>query len=233
MKQSFLIFLYLIAILPFTGCSEDEDGNDDNVAIENPMVLLEPTIPSAMSSSSDPYAQAANAMVISATSFASIGASFFTDIENASPATSSLPGGIGTCSYYEYSAGGSTVAYQACEDETKYYLDVYYQQSTTLDQVLALEQKKDGSSGTMELTSGVSYVVSWSVSNDELTMSIEYNNVLVYKLVSDQNTGSGSVVYYDETDTGAKQVFEWDASGAGTYTSYDSSGSIVDTASWS
>ncbi|WP_422360714.1 hypothetical protein [Reichenbachiella sp.] len=232
MKQTFLIFLYLISILPFTGCSEDEDGSDSNVTIENPMDLLEPTIPSSMSSSSDPYAQAANAMVISATSFATIGASFFAGVENATPTTSTLPGGVGSCSYYEYSANEATVAYQACEDDNNYYLDVYYQEGATLEQVLSLEQKKDGTSGSMELTSGISYLVSWNLVGDELTMSIKSDNVLVYELTSNQSTGSGSVVYYDETDSGAKQVFEWDANGSGSYTSYDSSGTVLESASW-
>lgn len=234
MKKIPFVLLYLLCLVPFSSCDEDEEKNmEDEVAIENPLTNLDANIPVGLSSSDDPYAQAANAMVISATSFAAIGSAYFSNIEQASSATSPLPGGIGTCSYYEYTAGGSTVAYQACEDDTNYYLDVYYQEESTLDKVFELEQKKDGTSGTMEITSGISYIVSWSASNEELKMSIEYDNVLVYELISNQKTGSGSVVFYEENASEAKQVFEWDANGAGTYTSFDSDGAILESASWS
>lgn len=231
MKKTLLILLYLISVVPFTSCDEDEVV-DNNVAIENPIANLEPNIPNALSSSSDPYAQAATSMVISATSFTAIGASFFTDVENASVASSPLPAGQGSCSYYEYSTGGSTIAYQACEDDINYYLDVYYQQAETLEKVLTLEQKKDGSSGTMELASGNSYVVSWNVAENELSIKIKVDDVLIYELTNNQKTGSGSVVYYDESDSGAKQIFEWEANGSGTYTSYDNSGTVLESASW-
>lgn len=259
MKKNFLkllsfSFLFLFAI----SCGDDDGGEvapslDD---VEFAFSTTEPpiTIPSGLTSSSDPQAQQINGL-LQTTNLMTVWLQFFEAPAGAEKSTTPIGGKSAINGrtqsdvvVYSWTAEGGgdtwTVAYQIGDDGSKYTFEIFFKfNDSDFERFLYAEESKD------ELNNGFMEVYSIDVFGEDIgdTAFFRYEwtesavGLQTFKLVDSEDSfeifitinpdGSGTVsaredgqAYYEAT---------WNASGtSGTWTLFDGEGNIVESGIW-
>jgi len=251
MKNPKLLLLTLVIFA--LSCSKDDDAKPNlesaSPSIAESTVVVTP--PTAMTSSSDPYAQMASAWIQSVNG---IGAytTYFKAPEGAVKGTTKITASNGRSSgttgeYLVYTwndtQSGYSVAFQVSDESDHYTWEVFFKASTATEwlKYVHAEEKKDKSSGFMKVydvwellgddPSGILASYTWERTGDIFTFEMNSDLFELHlNLTINTKTKAGSVTYY----FGHVKTYEmtWDANGNGTWKSYDEQGNIDEQGSW-
>lgn len=244
------------SLLFCVACSKDDDAEPSSSSLDNVSLSLTSTnnqvvsTPSAMASSNDPQAQMANAWVGSVNGITSY-LSYLKAPDNAKKsstrivATNGRVADAGDVVVYTWTdANNNTIGYQISESSDSYLFDIFLKASgqTTWLKYFHAEEKKDKSAGSMAIfdifgvmgtdkaTKLADY--SWTRNGDILAVTmISALSDFTVKITVNQKTKAGDVVYY--FDNVKEYQMTWTAAGSGTWTLYNTDGTVDESGTWS
>lgn len=221
--------LALVAVLVATSCSSnDNDALEGEPLSEKVMQdfvkdIQALSVPAALSASNNQYAQQANAQFETLKLLGSSFATLFTVPANAT----SVPSGAKSASKesilntqtYTWSADGVSVTYVISETSKRYNFEYSIVSPDFTGKFMDGYQLKDGSYAEASLyIDNVAYTtIKWWVETDTTKIELDTDG---YKLVLESNSNnSGNMKVYEGTFLAS--LYEWTASGSGSYTDYN------------
>lgn len=251
MKFNKLLILGLAFAVSFSSCKDDDESTPAQ-SLENAKLSFSASdtpieLPQALVSSTDTYAQQVVSYVTSINGMTTQLSQFDQIPSGATKSTTpigrkSKSGRIeGDYIVYTWSDGqGYTAAYQISETTSTYVWEFFVQYSpdTEFIKVLRAEESKLVRMGSLEVydfsgsSQSTEYQLKYSWNEDpDGTLYFDFYYLDIYKINAVINPdNSGSISYYDGVDL--IYVLTWDATGAGTWAYYDSTGSVADSGTW-
>lgn len=211
-----------IIVLSFTACS---DGGGNSGRVESSITQTGfGSIPQSLATNSDPIAQQAYGYAIQATAISAFSA--YLEIPNNATKIE------GKRTVWQWSQQGITVQYIVDETATDWLFEVSLDYGSGMEKLFYMRDAKDGSGGHIDYYSGTTIYATydWVVNGNSTT--VEYDILGgFYKYECTLNKdGSGSVKQYFDTDLDFEA--SWNANGSGSWTTYNTDGTVLDSGSW-
>ncbi len=246
-------FILLAAIVSLAGCNNDEEVapkeeelNNVTFSFLNKENIME--IPEALANAGDPYAAVAVSYLNSANTLSSY-LSYFTFPQNAQVTHNRIEPANGRSQAGEYrvytwtDAQLGSVAYQLGDHGDYYTFEVMVKEPGMADWLLILsgEEEKDRAAGFMriyntysddpsEMLANYEWSTQGDISNFVYTFQQDESYSISVEISMNQKTGAGNIHFFE--DGSLSLQMDWDELGNGTWTSYNSEGSIVEEGSW-
>jgi hypothetical protein len=236
------LLLFVVAALAFA-CSKD----DDETPLEKQTLSLAGsaeviTVPTAMKTSENAYAQEAVDMITEVNGMSQYLALLKPPAEATKSAERIVPANgrvnaTGDVVVYSWTVDDYKYGYQVSESSDSYVFEVFmmYPGQTGWLKYFHAEEKKDRSSGFLKVYDiwsdepAVMLSYDWSHSGDIFTFTADFMGSTA-KLILNKKTKAGSIVY---TYDGVKEYeMTWDAAGNGTWAYYDEEGAITEQGVW-
>lgn len=218
----------LTSFMVFTSCSSNDESEIDSEDLSQVVMqdfvedIQALSVPNNLSSSSNPYAQQANAQFTALKSLGSTFAALFTVPANATSGKSAskvtAKSNVLNTQTYTWSGNGISVTYVISESSDRYTFEYSMVSSSYTGKYMDGYQLKDGSYAEANLYADnqVISTIKWWVTGESIKIEMDSDGFkLVLESMSDN---SGTMKVYEGTFLAG--LFEWDASGSGSYTDY-------------
>lgn len=218
----------LTSFMVFTSCSSNDESEIDSEDLSQLVMqdfvedIQALSVPNNLSSSSNPYAQQANAQFTALKSLGSTFAALFTVPANATSGKSAskvtAKSNVLNTQTYTWSGNGISVTYVISESSDRYTFEYSMVSSSYTGKYMDGYQLKDGSYAEANLYADnqVISTIKWWVTGESIKIEMDSDGFkLVLESMSDN---SGTMKVYEGTFLAG--LYEWDASGSGSYTDY-------------
>ncbi|PQJ80056.1 hypothetical protein [Polaribacter porphyrae] len=225
----FLTLVVLVITISLSSCSNNNEDIDEGLELSEVVMqdfvkdIQKLSVPSGLSSSNNQYAQEANLQFQSLKTLGSSFAALFTVPANAVSSRSNIKvsakSNFLNTKTYTWSANRVSVTYIISETSYRYTFEYSIVSSNFTGKYIDGYQLKDGSYAEMNLFDGGQIIstIKWWVKSNSVKIEMSTDG---YRLVMESNTdNSGTMKVYEGTFLAA--LYEWTASGSGSYTDYN------------